>query len=151
MSLGSQVEKYRKSAGCSYADIEAMSGVSTGNINALEKRNSKRSEHTQALARAFGLTTDELLDEEADHTERVIAHITNWRQTKTMPEWSTGVRENAQSWDVGYWPFRVTKDRAKAALTTQDIQQVDAYILALVQAREAEAGNTPPRQANERP
>lgn len=148
MSLGSQVKKYRTAAGCTYADVEAMSGVSTGNINAIEKRNSGRSEHAPAIARAFGLSTDELLDEATDHTDRVIAHVAQWRITRAHPAASSVTREPAAAWPVPAWPFSVSRERIHATLGPDDIKRVDAYILALVHSREEEQGKPAARQGN---
>ena len=44
-------------------ELTDRSGVERGTISAMENRNSKRSEFAGALARAFGITTDELLDQ----------------------------------------------------------------------------------------
>jgi len=149
MSLGSQVKKYRTAAGCTYADIEAMSEVSTGNINALEKRSSLRSEHTQALARAFGLTIDQLLDEKTDYSEHVRRHVAQWRTTKTMPQSTPGTREPTP---ISYtWPFALSPERLLSALSRDDIQRIDAYILGIVEAREAEQGKQTPLASNGRP
>lgn len=151
MPLGSQIKKYRDAAGCTFAEVEAMSGVSTGNINALEKRNSNRSEHAQALARAFGLTTDQLLDESADFSDHVRVHVANWRQSKAMPGGELKASDHVATWANPYWPFALSQERVKAALTQDDIHLVDAYLLALVQTREAEQGKPAARQGNGRP
>lgn len=140
MSLGSQVKKYRNAAGCTFAEVEAISGVSTGNINALEKRNSNRSEHAQTLARAFGLTTDQLLDETTDHSDHVREHVNRWRHSKTLPPSTISVSEPTATWVQNYWPFSISPDRVKAALGPDDIKHVDAFILALVQNRESDQG-----------
>lgn len=150
MSLGSQVKKYRTAAGCTYADLEAMSGVSTGNINALEKRNSNRSEHAQALARAFGLSTDQLLDETTDHADQVRSHIAQWRITRAHPQAAPRVSEPPSVWGA-YWPFSVTQARAKATLTPDDLQRIDAYILAVIEAREQQQAKDHRRQGNGAP
>lgn len=145
MPLGSQVKKYRNAAGCTYADVEAMSGVSTGNINAIEKRNSGRSEHAPALARAFGLSTDELLDEANDHTDRVIAWITQWRVARAHPSANPAAREPVPNWAPTAWPFSVSRERIHASLGPDDLRLIDTYILALVHSREAEQGKYSPR------
>jgi transcriptional regulator with XRE-family HTH domain len=63
MALGKQVALYRKKADITLERLETLSGVDIGTINALEKRDSKRSIYAPALAKAFGLTVEELLDE----------------------------------------------------------------------------------------
>ena len=70
MSLGSQVRKYRQQLGWTLEELEKRSGVARGTISALEKRGSNRSEHTQQLAAAFGLTVEQLVDEETNWLDR---------------------------------------------------------------------------------
>lgn len=137
MTLGSQVQKYRKGAGLSFPQLTELSGVETGTINALEKRNSKRSEHGPALAKALGLTLEELLDLETDYTERVKTHL------KAKPEpVSNGPLlasdKIAAPWSHGPWPFRVSRADIAEHLTPDDLAQVDAYIQAIVDTRQRE-------------
>jgi transcriptional regulator with XRE-family HTH domain len=63
MALGRQVRKYREQLGWTLLQLEEHSGVDTGTISALEARDSSRSKYSAALARAMGLTLDQLLDE----------------------------------------------------------------------------------------
>ena len=151
MPLGSQVKKYRNATGCTYADVEAMCGVSTGNINAIEKRNSGRSEHAPALARAFGLSTDELLDEETDYSDRARAAVAQWRITRTHPTSSFKAAEPANSWAGSIWPFSITRERMNSTLEAGDIKLIDAFIVALIQSRETLQGKQEPRQGNGAP
>jgi len=60
MALGKNVEALRKRNGWTMEDLSVRSGVEVGTINALEKRDSKRSQYATALARAFGLSVEEL-------------------------------------------------------------------------------------------
>lgn len=66
MSLGKRIRFYREKARWRLEDLSARSGVDGGTINALEMRNSKRSNYTPAIAAAFGLTVEQLLDEARD-------------------------------------------------------------------------------------
>lgn len=132
MSLGLQLKKYREAARLTYGELEELSGVGTASLNALEKRNSKRSEHAPAIAKAFGLTLDQLLDETTDYTERVQLHVTRRLQGYAA---TPIANEATSSWD---WPFNIGRDRLTKTLTTEDLSRVNAYILALVQARETE-------------
>lgn len=134
MSLGLQLKKYREAARLTYGELEELSGVGTASLNALEKRESKRSEHAPAIAKAFGLTLDQLLDESADYTERVRLHVTRCLQGYA----ATPIASDAAF--TGEWPFSIGRDRVTKTLTTEDLSRVEAYILALVQARE----NAPP-------
>lgn len=63
MSLGSQVRKYRLLLGWTLEDLENRSGVARGTISALENRGSNKSDYSGDLARAFGLTIEQLADE----------------------------------------------------------------------------------------
>ena len=133
MSLGLQIKKYREAARLTYGELEELSGVGTASLNALEKRQSKRSEHAPAIAKAFGLTLDQLLDESTDHSERVRQHISRLSQ-------GCEAKAIASEPDqAGDWPFNVGRDRVSKALTSEDLSRVNAYILALVQARETDA------------
>lgn len=66
MSLGNRIRFYREKARWRLEDLSARSGVDGGTINALENRNSKRSIFIPAIAAAFGLTVEQLLDESRD-------------------------------------------------------------------------------------
>lgn len=67
MALGKQVRKYRDLAGWKLETLSFKSGVDVGTINALENRDSTRSKYASQLAKAFGLTLDQLLDEDRDY------------------------------------------------------------------------------------
>lgn len=68
MAIGKQIRRYRDKLGWRLKDLAVRSGVDTGTINALERRNSVRSEHFQAIASAFGLTVEQMADEATEHT-----------------------------------------------------------------------------------
>ncbi len=67
MALGKQVRKYRERAGWKLETLSFKSGVEVGTINALENRDSSRSKFAPQLAKAFGLTLEQLLDEGMDY------------------------------------------------------------------------------------
>lgn len=69
MSLGSRVRYYRVKRHWRLEDLAEKSGVDVGTISALETRQSQRSMFTAALATAFGLTIEQLLDESRDWLE----------------------------------------------------------------------------------
>jgi transcriptional regulator with XRE-family HTH domain len=139
MSIGSQLQKYRKAAGLGYPQMADRSGVSVGTINALEKRGSKRSEFWGALAEALGLSIEELTDESTDYTDRVKEHVQT-QKYPIGPEKLGWVVTEIPSKDLSgkWWPFSVSKDRIQAALSADDIALIDTYILGIVQVREAD-------------
>lgn len=63
MALGNQIRKYRAAAGITLERLAELSSVDVGTISALELRNSKKSNYTTALAAAFGLTVEQLVDD----------------------------------------------------------------------------------------
>ncbi len=64
MGLGRNLAKLRADRGMTLDDLSAASGVGRSAIHAIEKRDSRTSAHATALARAFGITVDELLGED---------------------------------------------------------------------------------------
>lgn len=50
----------RKARSWTMEDLSSRSGVDVGTINAIEKRDSRRTQYASAIARAFGVTVEEL-------------------------------------------------------------------------------------------
>lgn len=100
MSLGSQVRKYRLQLGWTLEDLENRSGVGRGTISALEKRGSNKSGYAGDLAKAFGLTIEQLTDEsknwlKADSndnkaTTKIVAFPKKDRDEIIIPQYETG-------------------------------------------------------------
>jgi len=68
MALGKNIKTHREARGWDQKKLSQMSGVDVGTISALEVRDSKRSDKASALARAFGISTDELITGSPLHT-----------------------------------------------------------------------------------
>lgn len=66
MATGSNIKKLRNLAKLTLEQLSDKSGVDVGTISALENRDSQRSIYFQAIARAFGISTDELASEITD-------------------------------------------------------------------------------------
>lgn len=62
MSTGNRIKVLREARKWTLEDLSDRSGVDVGTINALERRNSRRSVHFPALARAFGMTMEQLTE-----------------------------------------------------------------------------------------
>lgn len=60
MSIGENIKKCRKHLKWTLDDLEEYSGVKRGTISALECRGSERSTMLVPIAKAFGLTVEEL-------------------------------------------------------------------------------------------
>lgn len=80
MALGKQIRKYRVQLGWTLEQLEEKSGVPKGTISALETRHSTRSSFATALAAAFGLTLEQLLDESTNWLEK------NQHNTEPAPD-----------------------------------------------------------------
>lgn len=144
MSIGDQIRKYREASGLKQVVLEELSGVSGGTISALEKRGSMTSRYLPQLAKAFGLTVDQLMDEHTDYSDHVRAYVARELELRRNPgPASRAVQQQTPGpWARpagGYWPFSVSRERVMAALLPEDIARADAYLLALVETRELEA------------
>lgn len=62
MGMGKQVRKYRVDAGLTLAELSELSTVDVGTISALEQRDSERSRFFPLIARALGLTVEQLMN-----------------------------------------------------------------------------------------
>lgn len=60
MGLGQHIKARRLARGWTLEQLEERSGVATGTLHALEKRDSSRSKFFPAIAKAFGVTVEEL-------------------------------------------------------------------------------------------
>lgn len=70
MGVGKQIRKYRQQLGLTLEQLCQLSGVEPGTISALENRNSSRSAYLPALARALGLSLEQLADESKTYAAR---------------------------------------------------------------------------------
>lgn len=87
MSLGSRIRHYREKAGWTLEQLSERCGVDVGTISALENRGSQRSKYATAIAAGFGLTLNQLEDEDADHyvpMDRPYAHLRVNEPTPTI-------------------------------------------------------------------
>lgn len=144
MALGKQVKRYRLFHGWKLEDLSLKSGVDVGTISAIEVRDSKRSEKAPALAKALGLTLEQLLDESADWTAVAKARVT-WGQTMDLPESAHPIDSHVVN-DIRkelhrppYWPFTVSQEVFQRLLSNEDINNVDTFIQGIVKTRESDA------------
>ncbi|MCU0967062.1 MAG: helix-turn-helix transcriptional regulator [Burkholderiaceae bacterium] len=79
MSLGHRIRYYRNKKQWTLEALAEKSDVEVGTINALENRGSERSKFAPAIARAFGLTLEQLLDETRDWLEPALPGLPNVR------------------------------------------------------------------------
>lgn len=68
MATGKQIRHYRLKLGWTLDQLTEASGVEVGTISALEQRDSSRSKFFKDIAKAYGLTLEQLDDELTDHS-----------------------------------------------------------------------------------
>ncbi len=68
MSTGNRVKHYRKALNWTLERLSDKSGVEIGTLSAIERRKSQRSKFFPQIAKAFGLTVEQLLDADRDWT-----------------------------------------------------------------------------------
>lgn len=73
MAVGKRIRHYREKLGWTLEELETRSGVAVGSISALENRDSSRSKFFSAIASAFGLTVEQLQDEDRDWIDRPLS------------------------------------------------------------------------------
>lgn len=130
MSLGHRIRLYREKLGWTLETLAEKSEVDIGTINALENRGSKRSQFTAQLARAFGLSIEQLLDESHD-----------WLTHPSAVGPAAGPREVTAHEPPGAydpWPLPgVTRKQYFQVLTAADRSEVLGFVKGLLKARQA--------------
>lgn len=127
MALGARLRYYRLKAGISQQDLAAASGVDNGTISALENRDSDRSKFFLPLAKALGLTIDQLADDSADHP------INPGFVPPSLP---TPQHQIAETVPLG-WPFRTISWKQYAQLSQAEKDLIEYTIHTLIKAHEA--------------
>lgn len=120
MALGSRIRFYRQKLHWTLEQLSELSGVEVGTISALEKRDSKRSEFGGRIAKAFGMTLDELLDESRDHMDANRRHLL------------LTAREPEVNYAVGpRWPFDNIDARKIQSLPRDDLLRLEGALLSV--------------------
>lgn len=81
MATGNNIRIYRKQLGMTLAELSDASGVDLATISALEQRDSRSSRHFGPIARAFGLSLEQLSAESGS----VPTKPTKANQTTDLP------------------------------------------------------------------
>lgn len=136
MSLGKQIKKYRLAHGWTLEELSDRSDVEVGTISALEVRDSKRSEKAPAIAKALGLSLEQLLDENTDWTAVALVHgiSADVADRENMPP--KAIEPPSKLATLPYWPFSFPQEKFRRLLNRRDIKSIDDYINGLLTARE---------------
>lgn len=133
-SLGSQIRRYRTSLGWTLEHLSELSDVDVGTISALEKRNSIRSQFGPAIARAFGLTLEQLLDS----TQLHLGTDANGKaMVSVAPETASSAKVSAIAGGRPSWPFETISEKDWRHLGERERLLAETYIRALVDAARA--------------
>lgn len=124
MSLGKRVRFYREQRGWTLEQLAERSGVEVGTISALENRNSTRSNYAMALATAFDLSIEKLLDESR-----------NWLAEDTASTQLKPTQVQAPPARYFEWPFPKLALDDWRLLTSEDQAEVQGFALALLLLR----------------
>lgn len=127
MALGKQVRRYRTGLGLTLEKLAELSEVEVGTISALEQRDSRRSEYGSPLAKAFGLTLEELLDETADHLPDLKAG--------RRPSGQQKVAESAPPAYLIPWPFAAVSRAEWHSLDETERALAETYIRGLIDGK----------------
>ncbi len=123
MALGKQIRRYREKAGWTLEQLSAQAEVDVGTISALEQRDSARTRYSGQIARAFGLTIEQLYDESRSYP----LFATGAQQVNSV----VGIYQTDPS-----WPFSLSQARYHA-LPDRDKGRIDGFMLAVAAAHEA--------------
>jgi len=136
MALGKQIKKYRLAHGWTLEELSDRCDVEVGTISALEVRDSKRSEKAPAIAKALGLSLEQLLDESTDWTAVALVRAisADVADRDVMPLLAMEPAPKMAS--IPYWPFSFSQERFRTLLNRKDIKSIDDYICGLLTARE---------------
>lgn len=123
MSLGVRVRYYREKLNLTLEALAERSGVEVGTINALENRKSTRSKYSPQLARAFGLTIEQLIDPDHD-----------WLAEPKVASQSSAVVHIGEHPPKTYieWPFPDIAPRDYFALAPEVRAEVQGFAKALL-------------------
>jgi transcriptional regulator with XRE-family HTH domain len=126
MGIGRQIRKYRLKSGLTLERLSEACGVEPGTINALENRDSSRSKYFPVIAKALGLSMEQLADESSDFD--LVLHHTDG--SKTYLE----LKESAPR-PYG-WPFKELTPKQWSLLSDSEQQHIEATALILIRARD---------------
>lgn len=129
MALGSRVRFYREYRKWTLEELAERSSVEVGTISALEVRNSKRSNFALALAQAFGLTVEQLIDESRNWLAKGVGHDLGTQQTADLH-----VNERDRGSYIT-WPFPDVTVTEWKSMTSEEHAEVQGFVRALLARR----------------
>lgn len=140
MAIGKRIRHYRKKLGWGQKDLSDAANVDIGTISALERRDSKSSEYFLPIAKAFGLTLEQLADE-----------TTDWPIDLAQLGKGGATRMEAAEPKAAYgWPFKDITMEQYSTLSHPQRRTIEDMILTILNAqaiteKQAQPGNNASR------
>ena len=128
MSLGSQVRRYREKLELTLEQLSELSDVDVGTISALEVRDSQKSKFASQLARAVGLSLEQLLDEGTDYPASRVPRY----QGAAPGGLQSAIFEIRSPGNSYYWPFQQVSKADWSSLTDSQRSQVEGFVMGLL-------------------
>lgn len=97
--------------------------MDVGTISAIEQRDSRRSQFGVALAKALGLSLEQLLDEATDYLPSLLSG-------STLPQ--ATIQTHPAALPIAPWPFKTVTPNEWRGLGEPGHSMVEAYIRGLV-------------------
>lgn len=134
MAIGKQIRHYRKKLGWGQKELSEASEVDIGTISALERRDSKSSEYFLPIAKAFGLTLEQLADE-----------TTDWPLDINRLGANNPSRHEANEPQPSYgWPFKDVSVEQYNSLSHPQRRMIEDMILTILNAQAPPEKQTQP-------
>lgn len=134
MALGKQIKKYREFLEWTLDVLSLRSGVDVGTISALENRDSTRSQYAPQIAKAFGISFEQLVDEQTD-----------WSSVVATMVISTEVREREATYQLHNtpWPFKNLMPEEWNTLDSTEKARIEAYAQGVLESGNVIDKSTP--------
>lgn len=126
MALGKRIRQEREARGWTLERLSEASEVDIGTISALEVRDSQRSKYSRQIARAFGLTVEQL-EMGNDAPARAVNEMPRHRVEAPPPPTYKTPRAPMQP-----WPFAAISPDEWRSLSAAQHAEVQGYIRALL-------------------
>ena len=136
MAIGKQVKHYREKLKWGQKELSEAAEVDVGTISALEVRDSKSSKYFLPIARAFGLTLEQLANESVDwpidRMRQGVIDLAHHAAKEASPLYG--------------WPFESVTTEQYNALTTAQRQTIETMILTILHASNSQEKQIAPEK-----
>jgi transcriptional regulator with XRE-family HTH domain len=138
MATGKRIKHYREKLEWTLQQLSDASDVDVGTISALEIRDSSRSKFFSAIAKAFGLTLEQMENEREDYPLSPPSQIPlkNAYQAEEKSTQAPPAAQESTTADRWTWPFKKVTREQFGLLDDEQRQDIEKYVLLHVKTRE---------------